>query len=515
MGTTPVIKPAASARVDVADVQGLVRFGYAKLTEARYLLLQVRDAAAARKWCGDVNVGTAEYQATAPKTALHIAFSAPGLRELGVSAEVITGFSAEFQSGLARDPSRSRRLGDTGGNAPASWDWGSPDTEPHVLVMLFAQAGRLAEYSAQVQNEEFRATFTVIHDLETSNLDGYEPFGFQDGISQPQLDWERKHDPSGDKVTYSNVVALGEFVLGYPNEYGKYTERPLLDASAPGTGVLPFAEDQPEKRDLGRNGTYLVIRQLEQDVRGFWQWVERAAKENGIDRDTLAAAMVGRTTEGQPLVGLSKEAIPGVDDKPNEAPNRFTFDSDPEGVRCPFGSHIRRANPRNVDLPGRPGWLLPRLLRMLSLTRRIFREDITATTRFHRVLRRGREYGPALTVEQALRPSAGDDSRRGIHFICINANILRQFEFVQNAWMMGTKFDGLSEESDPLLGNRAAVGSCPYTGNFSLPREGAPPREIGGLPEFITVRGGGYFFLPGLRALQYISGSTTSSRKGI
>ena len=499
----------AAIPVETSDIQGLLRFGYGKMTEALYLLLQVRDATAARAWCGAAKVGNAEYCESPPQRALHVAFTAAGLRELGVAPEVITGFSTEFQSGIARDASRSRRLGDVGANAPASWDWGGPGNEPHLLVMLFAEPGKLAGYSAQVQDESFRTAFTVLRQLDTSNLDGYEPFGFQDGISQPEIDWDRKHDPSGDKLVYSNVVALGEFVLGYPNEYGKYTERPLLDGSAPGAGGLPSAEDQPGKKDLGRNGTYLVVRQLEQDVRGFWQCVDRTARENGVDREALASAMVGRTTEGRPLVELSQHPIPGIEDKPDEAPNRFTFDADTDGARCPFGAHIRRANPRSVDLPGRPGWLLPRLLRMLSLTRRVFRDDIVATTRFHRLLRRGREYGPELPIQQALDPAPAGDARRGIYFICLNANILRQFEFVQNAWIMGTKFDGLSEESDPLLGDRAAVGACPITANFTMPRDGAPPREIRGLPKFITVRGGGYFFLPGLRALQYISGSKT------
>jgi deferrochelatase/peroxidase EfeB len=145
-------------------------------------------------------------------------------------------------------------------------------------------------------------------------------------------------------------------------------------------------------------------------------------------------------------------------------------------------------------------------MRMLNLNKRVFREDVMASTRFHRMLRRGREYGPGLTVDEALQPAPPGEAKRGIHFICLNANISRQFEFVQNAWLMSTKFNGLSEESDPLLGTRVSVGDCPYTGNFSVPREGAPPLMLTNLPQFITVRGGGYFFLPSLRALQYIAG---------
>jgi len=70
---------------------------------------------------------------------------------------------------------------------------------------------------------------------------------------------------------------------------------------------------------------------------------------------------------------------------------------------------------------------------------------------------------------------------------------------------MSTKFNGTTEESDPLLGNREAVGDCPVTDSFSIPREGHLPRRLTGMPQFITLRGGAYFFMPSLRALRYIA----------
>jgi len=89
---------------------------------------------------------------------------------------------------------------------------------------------------------------------------------------------------------------------------------------------------------------------------------------------------------------------------------------------------------------------------------------------------------------------------------------LRQFEFVQNAWLMSTKFDGLSEESDPLLGNRTPIGDGRSTGNFTIPQAGGVRRLLRDLPRFITVRGGAYFFLPGVRALRYFAKAATLSR---
>ena len=90
-----------------------------------------------------------------------------------------------------------------------------------------------------------------------------------------------------------------------------------------------------------------------------------------------------------------------------------------------------------------------------------------------------------------------------MHFICLNGNISRQFEFVQNAWLMNSKFNGMTGETDPLLGNREPLADGGTTDAFCIPREGGIGSKISGLPQFIRVRGGAYFFLPGLRALRY------------
>jgi deferrochelatase/peroxidase EfeB len=313
----------------------------------------------------------------------------------------------------------------------------------------------------------------------------------------------------GDQLAYGNLLALGEVLLGYPNEYGKYTERPLVDGADDPGGRLLAAEDVPGRKDLGRNGTYLVFRDLHQDVRGFWRFLDRQSNSHPAERQRLAEAMVGRRMSGVPLIPPADPPSPGADLSADDAQNRFTYDSDPAGTRCPLGAHIRRANPRNPDLPGGPGGLLSRLIRILGFRREGIRTDLVASTRFHRILRRGREYGSNLSPEDALRRDAADGEERGLHFICLNANISRQFEFVQNAWIVGTKFDGLTGESDPLLGNREPIQGCPLTDGFSIPRENAPPYRITGMPQFVAVRGGAYFFMPGLRALQYMAASPT------
>jgi deferrochelatase/peroxidase EfeB len=269
---------------------------------------------------------------------------------------------------------------------------------------------------------------------------------------------------------------------------------------------LLAAEDAPGQKDVGRNGTYLVLRQLRQDVRGFWQFISRQAGGNVAAADQLAASIVGRTRAGDPLVPIQQQAIPGVGPQPDSIrQNQFTFDADPAGVRCPFGAHVRRANPRNTDYPGRPAGGLARLIATLGFGPNGFRDDLMSAVRFHRILRRGRPYGPWLSPSDALAPAPPDDPEHGLYFIGLNANISRQFEFLQNAWLANTKFSGMTGESDPLLGNRQAIPGCPVTGDFNLPQDGGIRRRVSGLPQFVTVRGGAYFFLPGLRALRYFA----------
>jgi len=498
-----------ASSVDYDDVQGLVRFGYPRMTEACYFLVKIKNASATRDWIASAPITSAVKLEQPPKTALQIAFTREGVEALGVPQNIVNGFSAEFISGMAADENRSRRLGDIDANSPTNWQWGTNGNVPHAVVMLFAEPGFFDEWKRSITDQSWQAAFEEMYCLPTSDIGGREPFGFVDGISQPEIDWEqaRKVPINGHEREYSNLVSLGEFLLGYPNEYGRYTDRPLLDPVDRGSSELSFAEDQAGMKDLGRNGTYLVMRQLSQDVRGFWQFLDKATNSNSEERYRLGSYMVGRTiADGLPLVPLSSRAITGIGkERDGRTKNMFTFDSDVEGAQCPYGAHIRRANPRNADIHGAPKGLISTFIRILGFGNKNVRDDLIASTRFHRLLRRGREYGPKLTPEEALQPAPDNDVDRGLHFFAINSNIQRQFEFVQNAWLMGTKFDGLTEESDPLIGNRSPIAGCARTNTFSIPRRGRVRRRIMDVPQFITVRGGAYFFLPGISALRYLS----------
>ena len=493
-----------STEADFSDVQGLLRFGYKHHTEGAFALLRVRNRAAARAWLAAAQVGSAAKGAL-PPTVLQIGLSAAGLRELGVPGTVTSAFAPEFVAGLGADANRSRRLGDVGNNDPVHWQWGGPSEAliPHVLVMAYAMPGRLEGYCRALESH-WAVAFELLRWLPTTDMGGVEPFGFTDGVSQPEIDWSRTMPAEDhDSLAYRNVSCLGEFLLGYPNEYGRYTARPLLEPVGAAM-QLPRAEDSPDRADLGRNGSYLVLRTLRQDVPRFWRFLDAQAGGDATQRQHLAEAMVGRRMDGRPLVPVASMPIAGTHkDAATRARNGFTFDADAAGVRCPVGAHIRRANPRNADLPAGTQGLISRAMRMLGFDSAALHADAVASVRFHRVLRRGREYGVRMSVGEALaRPVAPVET--GLQFICLCADLARQFEFIQGAWIAGTRFAGLAHEGDPLMGNRLSAPDEPDTARFTLPREGCPSRVIEGLPTFVDVIGGAYFFLPGIRALRYL-----------
>lgn len=490
--------------VEWDDIQALLRFGFKHLTQTSFLLLRVKNCDAARAWLAAAPVTSAVRSKTLPSTALQVALTSEGLQALAVAPEIIGEFSHEFIVGMSADPNRSMRLGDVAHNAPEQWWWGAPNNVPHVLVMLYALPGELESFQQSIK-AQLSAGFDELKCLSTSALGSKEPFGFEDGISQPKLDWERERPVCDEEQhAYTNLACLGEFLLGYPNEYGMYTDRPLLDARRAHAALLPRAEDAPDRADLGRNGSYLVMRQLQQDVHGFWRYVDRQAGGDAALRERLAAAMVGRTRDGEPIVGRANEVIAGHTTKPEGDNNAFIFQSDPQGLRCPLGAHIRRSNPRNADLP--PGNLdiVSRLIRTLGFDADALKNDLVASTRFHRLLRRGRTYGAGVTLADALS-AAPAPCETGLHFVCLGASIGRQFEFVQGAWIAGTKFAGLQSEGDPLLGHRQPGADGSPTNVFSIPQPNAPDQQLTGMPPFVTVRGGAYFFLPGIRALRYLA----------
>ena len=520
--------------VDRPDIQAFAYTAFGSLTGAAYLLLRVVDPSAARRFLGALSLASvADLERATLAEATQCAITAAGLRALGVAEAVVQRFDPEFVEGMAGDPNRSLRLGDIGANAPERWAWGAGAREPHVVVMLFADPAQLDDLERAAREAAGQSGFAVIETLPTTDMGGIEPFGFTDGVSQPTFDWHEARTP-GTKAdrAFTNQIALGEILLGYYNEYGFLANSLKLDPGDPNAALLVPAAGAAGGHDLGRSGSYLVFRQLAQDVRGFWRWIAEEAERAGADPQALAEAMVGRRMNGEPLADFETGLdLPGVDPA-DRGVNGFLFEADPDGLSCPIGAHIRRANPRTGDAPPGARGGLDNLLATLGLTARRQRDptsstlpweknttvwpylrhedDAIASARFHRILRRGREYGTKIDRAAALDPST-PDPEAGLQFICLNANIARQFEFVQGAWLANAKFAALTGEQDPLLGNRAPFPTPPVsatperTDRFTRP--GAEPacRRATAVPQFVTVKGGAYFFMPGLAALKWIA----------
>src|SRR5688572_13101640 len=100
-GDDAVVAP--TWEIDFADLQGLVRVGHGRLTEASFFLLEIIDATSARAWLSSAPITTASAIDPPPDTALQVAFTRQGFEALGLSAETIEQFSEEFIAGIAAD----------------------------------------------------------------------------------------------------------------------------------------------------------------------------------------------------------------------------------------------------------------------------------------------------------------------------------------------------------------------------------------------------------------------------
>jgi Dyp-type peroxidase family len=327
----------------------------------------------------------------------------------------------------------------------------------HVLVMISAQdpaALRAHDRRLRDRIERSGALSVVADQVGAALPEGTEHFGFVDGFAQPAIEGSGvealpgQGAPGGDDGW--RAIRAGEFILGYLDE-----EDALPEAPAPAA--------------LSDNGTYLVYRKLRQDVAGFRALLTRAAELYPGGEDLLAAKIVGRWRDGTPLALAPDARDPDLVADPSRN-NAFAYGDDPEGRRCPVGSHIRRSNPR-ASLPFE-GKLVNR----------------------HRLIRRGIPYG------EPLAPDAPDDGGdRGVIFMCLQASIARQFEFVQAQWLNDGNAFRLGDDQDVVVGPQDQPGPPKMT----VP--GSPPFFLGPLSRLVTVRGGEYFFCPGLNGLRFLA----------
>ena len=374
--------------------------------------------------------------------SLAVALSFQGLRALGVPEESLASFPPEFQQGMA---ARAGELGDVAENAPENWEKPLGSRDLHLVVVGLAPDTARLEEAIRHAREAVRdlpGVAPIWQQDVHSSADLRNMFGFADGIAHPAV------EGSGIPGTnpYEEPLKAGEFVLGYEDEIHSISQIP-----------------QPEV--LRRNGTYAVFRKLHTRVAAFRQLLRQRAK-NRSEEEWLASKIVGRWPSGAPLALAPDKDDPGLGADPKRN-NAFMFGDDPRGLKSPFGSHVRRMNPRDSIIIGVP--------------------------RLHRMIRRGTNYGPPLPPE--VQEDDGID--RGLLFAFVGAHLDRQFEFIQKEWANDGKFIGAPVEKDPLVSSSGER-------EFTIPKQ--PIRlHLKGLPAFVVNRGGEYCFMPGLRALSWLA----------
>ncbi|HWC27428.1 MAG TPA: Dyp-type peroxidase [Solirubrobacteraceae bacterium] len=454
--------------MDVGDIQGDILRAYGNDYDATtYAFVKIEcPPEQARAWFADVvdHVTTAAPWPAGekPLTTLNVAVTAPGLRALGVSEQVVESFSREFRDGMAR---RSALLGDVGPSDPGSWERGLGTGDAHLLLTINAMqpADHRRALGKMEAAMDAAGGVRVVYQEDTELLPGSrEHFGYADGFAQPAVEGSSDDKARGGGVPLKDgewrALAPGEFILGYPDE----------DTRVDPKGRLPTAPAAP----LGRSGTYMVWRKLYQDV-ALWRRVLRDAAELYHDGDEhkLSAKVVGRWTNGAPLVKYPDRPPEHFDPK-TAGSNDFRYEGDKDGMRCPLGAHIRRTNPR--DALGFLGHLSFR----------------------HRMIRRGMPYGRPLP--EGTFDDDGED--RGLVFVSFQASISRQFEGVQVQWCNAGNIFGLGHDKDFLLGDPDGKGKMTI--------QGSPPFFLSPQEAFVRTRGGEYLFVPGMTALAALADGT-------
>jgi Dyp-type peroxidase family len=436
-----------------------------------------------KRWLGYLVARTSFGDQIPRDRAMTVGIGATGLRRFGLEKsgdhDPLAYFPNAFRHGLG-NAARSRILGDVGALAPDHWRWGSDKQPVDMVVFCYAaQPRQLKADIAALRREAAAAGVTITAELplevRREGKRAVEHFGFADGVSQPIVRGTARANAGASAM---NLVAAGEFLFGYRDEYGFYPVSPCVKAAHDPTGILAPVDQAPDANgtsgrmhDIGRNGSFLVVRQFEQHVEEFDAYCGQVAAQKAqqlndpsVTPEWVAAKMMGRWKDGSSLV-RNPEHRPG-----RPADNDFSFGiEDPQGLRCPFGAHVRRTNPRDS--------LGDDHATQMAIGKR------------HRILRVGRTY--------ELPARGRSPAEKGLLFMCLNADIERQYEFIQQTWVSSTSFHGLTRQKDPVIG--ASDGS----GRFTIPFwEGSMVLE--GMPRFVTTRGGGYFFMPSRAALRFL-----------
>ena len=214
---------------------------------------------------------------------------------------------------------RAETLGDTGASAPEHWVGGVASPDLHAIAILFARDA--TEHARCVsEHEKLVAACPGVELLSVLDLEAIPPFnyahdhfGYRDRLSQPVI------EGSGEDPTPGSGAPLkaGEFILGYPDEYGVIADRPLPEI-------------------LARNGSYMAYRRLQEHVGEFRDFL-RQHGDTPEEQELIAAKLMGRWRSGAPLV-LSPDKDDPVLAADMQRNNDFNYkEMDPHGYAVPLG----------------------------------------------------------------------------------------------------------------------------------------------------------------------------------
>jgi deferrochelatase/peroxidase EfeB len=450
-------------------IQGFILRGY-RMSFSRHFALSVRDVSAARSFIAGVVGKDPKYPqitsavpwgARKAPYCLNIGFTYPGLQKLGVPKESLKSFEASFVAGSAAS---SATVGDVGASDPSNWIVSDRDFD--VLLTLFTLTeDDLASMSKQL-SDLFAAGFDAPdpakrifdgQDLE----DGKVYFGYKDGIAQPIIEGSPfSREPDGTQ----DCADPGAFMFG--------TARHSYYLSVP----------PPTPAELAMYGCFGAFRILRQDVDGFDKQIETLAPAFGVafritdpdvQRQALKAKMCGRWPNGTPLVlfPINGNALPPP--LPPQKINDFNYGSDPNGLVCPIGAHLRRGNPRDTGVPGRA-------------------VD-------HRILRRN------LPYQIPYDPNNRNTGERGLVGWFLGTSLMEQFEFLLSTWINNTFFS-VTDAADPMVGMKKSPAGGAYYETVPTPTDKAGSRNrVEPLNSFIVTKGSAYCYYPGIDGIRWIA----------
>ena len=415
---------------------------------ARYEFLTFRKPSAGREWLRGmiekVGTGTSVGESSPDSRWVTVAFTWNGLRALGLEEASLATFPKEFRQGMA---ARAEIIGTSGANHPNYWVGELASPAVHAIAILFARDVAERERCKQ-EHGRYLSRIPGVDVLSILDLEAIPPFGcahehfgYRDRLSHVAIEGVDQRTQPGS----GPPVKAGEFFLGYPDESGSQPALP-----------------QPER--ISRNGSYLAYLRIEEHVGIFRDFLRQQA-DTHEEQELIAAKLMGRWRSGAPLVVSPQTDDPSLGANMQRT-NDFNYATmDPHGYACPVGAHIRRMNPR----------------------------DTAENIERRKMIRRGGTYGPPLPEN-----APEDGVERGIAAFIGCASLVRQFEFAMNVWANDPKFKDLGNERDPFVGTQ--------DGTFDMTIPKRPIRKkIVGLPAFTTIRGGAYFFLPGIRALRFLA----------